>query len=700
MLGSIVDEDTHCVLGFPRQRTLDGATSASYGIIDGASCFQTICARCAFCGGIDWNPVTKTCSACFLEEMGTVYPQEGYLTYPKVNNCSKDNECPTNTCDTVNERCFLECEEPPLSPTCQFHDLGSDDGLVIPDTPLIRMVFNTRTQSFDFDVSVLYTREQTSYVLGLDEFIDGRAINEVGLCENRNPDLFVYDNRAWWCSPADAYGIGSPDFLAWGPAMSWSQVAEGCYMVKFSRSFTLNQLSKTCSKPGSVIENVTPSYIQYTGTFHVTLAQEDSDWSLTSLVPLVKWNFPFEFSFTRDFKLVATLVTQKVTTTVKQGVSVFDGNRLAIFVDTRITDVYGPNAYVVLVSGMNSTNPIVIFPPSTPGNGLINGPEGTRTHNTSVKRALDDGTPCVFPGCQQVWNFLSLPIPQDRNFAGVYSTTFEVRGSVQSPNEGIDPFTLTITIDPTFTPEKVTEIDNINLGSKLTLYSDPQFTLPPSPSGYRQAEVIYVSQAIRIATEDKNLWELDLQRVIICLVTDGTFGCNSADETYVLVDNGALAPDTSGFAAVLYLPGSVPNDRFQSVVGISFKALPLATKKPASRVFFLEFDSFASLAGSQKKRRIQQNARVEDSVMLTILEEDLLNSPEEISEMKGWLTKPVIISIVIAAIGCALLAFLLILFVVLRRRDHKEKKEEKEIYSDDVELIPVADDENVREFKA
>ena len=94
--------------------------------------------------------------------------------------------------------------------------------------------------------------------------------------------------------------------------MSWNQTAPSCDTVKFKRQFTLNQLSKTCSKPGSVLQTVTQKLIQYEGTFHVTLAQEDSDWSLRSLVPLAKWNFPFEFSFTRDFKIVSTLVAQYV----------------------------------------------------------------------------------------------------------------------------------------------------------------------------------------------------------------------------------------------------------------------------------------------------------------------------------------------------------------------------------------------------
>ena len=94
--------------------------------------------------------------------------------------------------------------------------------------------------------------------------------------------------------------------------MSWNQTAPTCNTVEFKREFTLNQLSKTCSKPGSVVQSITQKLIQYEGTFHVTLAQEDSDWSLRSLVPLVKWNFPFEFSFTRDFKIVSTLVSQYV----------------------------------------------------------------------------------------------------------------------------------------------------------------------------------------------------------------------------------------------------------------------------------------------------------------------------------------------------------------------------------------------------
>ena len=55
-------------------------------------------------------------------------------------------------------------------------------------------------------------------------------------------------------------------------------------------------------------------------------------------------------------------------------------------------------------------------------------------------------------------------------------------------NEGINQFTLSITLDPTFVPETVTAIDNINLGSKLDIFSDNKFTLPPNPSGYRQSE--------------------------------------------------------------------------------------------------------------------------------------------------------------------------------------------------------------------
>lgn len=108
-----------------------------------------------------------------------------------------------------------ECPEPPMSPTCQTHDFVSDEDLVIPDSPVVKMTWDSQSRSFIFETTVLYAREQTSYVLGLDEFIDGRAINQVGLCENRDPDLFTYDNRNWWCSPSDAFGIGSPEFLAW-----------------------------------------------------------------------------------------------------------------------------------------------------------------------------------------------------------------------------------------------------------------------------------------------------------------------------------------------------------------------------------------------------------------------------------------------------------------------------------------------------
>jgi len=246
---------------------------------------------------------------------------------------------------------------------------------------------------------------------------------------------------------------------------------------------------------------------------------------------------------------------------------------------------------------------------------------------------------------------------------------------VQNPAAGIDPFTLTITIDPTYVPETIKEIDNINLGSKLAVYTDSGFSVPPSPSGFRQSEIVYISQAINLAAEDKNLWELDLQKVTICLVLDGSFGCKNAVERYILISDGELQTDVGGFAPTFYAPGTVTNNRFTSVAGISFKALPLANKKPASRVFFVEFESLASLSNGQK-RVIQQNAKVEETTMLNVQDDEVIDTQEEENgkTFADLFTPTTVIFSVGALAGCIVLVTLIVsLFVYhykIRKNEH------------------------------
>ncbi len=80
-----------------------------------------------------------------------------------------------------------------------MHNFGTEDGrdLIIPSSPILDINFIPSSQNFEFLVDVVYTRNQTSYVLSLDKFNDTRAIRDVGLCENRVPKWFIHDNRFW-----------------------------------------------------------------------------------------------------------------------------------------------------------------------------------------------------------------------------------------------------------------------------------------------------------------------------------------------------------------------------------------------------------------------------------------------------------------------------------------------------------------------
>jgi len=417
----------------------------------------------------------------------------------------------------------------------------------------------------------------------------------------------------------------------------------------------------------------------------VTLAQEDFEWTPTSLIPLAKWNFPFKFSFTRNFTIVACFVAERISTKVKQGVSVFNKTQLHIFVDTRIEKLYGPYAYVVLDSGVNTTNNFTIFRNTTSNSlvrGLQNGPEGTRTHQPG---GSSNGTGCVFPTCQQVWNFLSDPIPQNATFAGVYSITFRVRNSSQSPTEDIDYFTISLTLDSSFVPEKTTEIDNIDLGSRLSIYANQNFNTAAPATGFRNNQTAYVVQNISLNTDDRDLWFLQLINATICVPPNGTFGCDNATEKYLIYSNSITAPNASSFRTVFYSPGTVPGHAYVSATGLSFSVAPLTNKYPLRRTYCIQFVSLASLASGTGtlKRDIQQNAKVSRAMMFNIQNDRVITDYETNDEVTKEGSRHEMFSfgsnLMIAVIGFALagtvMLVMFISFLVFRYKTTVAKKD-------------------------
>lgn len=137
----------------------------------------------------------------------------------------------------------------------------------------------------------------------------------------------------------------------------------------------------------------------------------------------------------------------------------------------------------------------------------------------------------------------------------------------------------------------------------------------------------------------------------------------------MLLESGVLQADSYGFSPVIYAPGAVANDNFMSVTGISFKALPLANKKPSSRVFFIEFESLASLNNGQK-RFIQQNAKVEETVLLSIKDD-----PATENQKSGLDTMQMLLIFVPTVIVATALCIIFIFFVLYRKSQKKDEKE-------------------------
>ena len=120
LFGSVIDQNTQCVLSYPLQRSLDSSTSSSYGINSAESCFQQVCADCNGCAGIEYNPSTGVCSARFTDEVtasfvrtGTTLLVKGMDFHTRLqflttlgDSCQSDQECGTNHCDLNSHMCF------------------------------------------------------------------------------------------------------------------------------------------------------------------------------------------------------------------------------------------------------------------------------------------------------------------------------------------------------------------------------------------------------------------------------------------------------------------------------------------------------------------------------------------------------------------------------------------------------------------
>ena len=203
--------------------------------------------------------------------------------------------------------------------------------------------------------------------------------------------------------------------------------------------------------------------------------------------------------------------------------------------------------------------------------------------------------------------------------------------------------------------------------------------------------------------DDKDLWELELKKVTVCLVTDGSFGCQNARERYVLFENGALITSdvVSIFGALFYAPGTVPKNRYTSVTGFSFKALPLANKQPSSRTFFIEFESLASLSGGVQKRVIQQNAKVDETMMLNIKDDKvILDNDDAISNDDNNNQSSVFSfgsNMMIAVTGFAAAGtVMLVMFISFLVFRFKITTARKEILSSSLELETEVESEGVR----
>ncbi|MCE3013963.1 MAG: hypothetical protein LW878_12945 [Proteobacteria bacterium] len=150
-----------------------------------------------------------------------------------------------------------------------------------------------------------------------------------------------------------------------------------------------------------------------------------------------------------------------------------------------------------------------------------------------------------------------------------------------------------------------------------------------------------------------------------------------------MISGGELQTNVGDFAPTLYAPGTVSNNRFTSVVGISFKALPLANKKPASRIFFVEFEAIASLANGQK-RFIQQNAKVEDTMLLNVKDDEVIETEEETEggdktpteggSLDHLMTPTTIMFGVGALAGCLILITLIVSLFVYQYKLRKEEQ--------------------------
>lgn len=485
------------------------------------------------------------------------------------------------------------CTEAPAAsdPACVWDFVELFDDVHTPPTPVVNMEWVPESKDFHFDATTWFTRDQTTYIININPLDLTRNISEVDKCENRDGDLFgPNDNpEAWWCSPSDATGIGSSQYLAWGPSGSWNQSAVGCDKVKYERDFSITELSSVTdgclSAPGVVTASTQGDYLVYDGILYISLVDDDSEWKPATFHSLIRWEFPWQFSFNRNFQVVTSLIMTRTGVDVKIGVHI-EGRKLVITVITRVhPEVYGNEAYIRW-KGTTSFHENVTMPNTNPP---TNEYQGDRTIG-------GQDAPCVLPVCEQVWTVTQInELPLGQNFGGRYESDFEV---ARTPGSSEDPFKVSITIDDTYKPEETIKIENITLDSTVQVYDDNQFS--NLKTGYINRETLYVSHAIELATDDLNIWDLNLEDVKLCSVPNDTplsSGCSNSLALHHFWENSTPRPtEAAQFQLVEYAPGQVPNRAYSSITGFSFHTDPLYTDRvDTQRTFHMVIYSRASL---------------------------------------------------------------------------------------------------------